>query len=130
MGRSTAAEIEKRTLAIYELITQGYTNNKIVEFCRQTYGINTRQQAYSYIKKATKRIHEEINDKLRDAKGEATARYLKLFDIAFEKEDYEECRKIQARLDKINGLEIMQIKAEQKIDYYVIPPKEKSDKVC
>lgn len=50
--KSTKIEVEKRVTEIINLISKGYSNNRIIHYITQAWGIEERQ-AKIYIKKAT-----------------------------------------------------------------------------
>jgi hypothetical protein len=110
MKKSTDAEISKRVLEVYTLLTQGKTYTDIVRYCKQAYNITSRRSVSKYIDHAMKRIKEENTKDINDIRIIANAKYIDLYKRLYSEGKYKDCAYIQSRIDRINGLEEKTIK--------------------
>lgn len=108
MGKATDVEVSNRLVTIYDLLVKSYTYNEIIRYCADKYNISARQ-ADKYIEKATKQIVQNNTDKLESMRAVATTKYMRWIKKAEAADNMMEVRKLQERIDKINGLEIKNI---------------------
>jgi hypothetical protein len=109
MAKSTNAELEKRYLEVYALITKGYTYSNIVRHCKEKYCVLSTRTVHKYIKSATdlmRKDHDKTKEQLRT---EANNRYDDLYKQLYKEGKYGEASRVQALKNKINGLEVQEI---------------------
>jgi hypothetical protein len=112
MGKkATNIEVAERKKIIYSMIIQGISKYKILEYVRKNWGIGIKSlERYMGI---IAREMQAINTKNMIAiKNEAIERYEDLYKRLFDLEKYYECIQVQARIDKINGIEVTNVNLE------------------
>lgn len=135
-GYATKAEIDNRVLKIYEMIVKGYSRAEIVQICTVEFNTKVRN-IDKYIKKATDKIIENNKKNLEILRAEANTRYLSWMRSSESVGNISQAAYMQARMDKINGLEVnnadINLSGSVKIEPFVFmingEIKEKDDKL-
>lgn len=114
--KSTDAEILLRVRTVCQCIINGYRYDEIVRYCEEHWRITSRASVHKYMTKAKSMLGEMTAKELEECRSEAMSRYLDLYKKAYDEHNYTECRLIQGRMDKINGLESLTLKGEGGFD--------------
>jgi hypothetical protein len=89
----TQAESELRLQQVYEMLIDSYSRYMIIQYCTKTWGLEARQ-VDEYIKKATDKIKEYVNETVEDFTNKSKAKFEKLYNMAIKNRDFTEARQI------------------------------------
>ena len=118
MGKkSTDAEIELRVNEIYKRYLMGYTYEDLVKYCKEpkkdkngkllkdNWKVTSSRTVAKYLEAAKEKLKAVALPGLEEARRRSIESYCVLLHLAYNAKRYTECRKILARIDKIQGLE-------------------------
>lgn len=115
MNKATKAEVNERVMQVYALLIKSATYNDIVRYCKEKYQICS-SQSDKYIKKATALIQKNNMDALESMRALSTTKYMKWITMLEKDGNIVEASKLQARIDKINGLESTNVNVSGNIE--------------
>ena len=104
--KATNAEISERLKIMYEMLVKGYSRADIIRYFQDKYNI-TENNVDRYIKQTYSIIARNNAEEMEKMRAMATTRYLRWMVQAEKEGGIELASKMQARIDKINGLEVI-----------------------
>ena len=107
--RDLVALSEERITEVQKFLLNGYSRQYIHDYCKKTWGVETRQ-ADSYIQKATETIREINSVDREDNLANITTNLWELFRNAKNNGDVDLARKILMDIGKLRGLDEQTIK--------------------
>jgi len=110
--KSTNAEIELRALEVYECIIRGYSYTDITRYCEEKWNVTSASTIHRLMNRAMERIKEKTSAEFDYLRDEANKRYLRLYSEAYKNSRWNDCIRILARLDRINGRESITLRHE------------------
>lgn len=107
--KSSKSTTYQRTIEIYQLMLQGLTYTDLIRYGREKWGVCSRS-IEKYIQKANEMVLGNTKETIELMRSKSTSRYMRWM-AKFEKEGkLRDAATMQMRIDKINGLEIINIK--------------------
>jgi|WetSurMetagenome_2_1015567.scaffolds.fasta_scaffold744697_2 hypothetical protein len=113
--RSDKAEVIQKLFEINQMQMTGYKSTEICQYMADKYGFY-RRKTEKYIKFVNDTRYKELSKTMEQQLKDSNDTYDFLKRKALKENDYRSAAMIQARKDKINGLEIQKIEHSGKIE--------------